>query len=76
MDSKTTKFFLDRIEGDFGIVLSSDGSAMDIPLTMLPDGIREGVAITATYAVDEGETRDAHDRVAALMAELRAGSDE
>lgn len=76
MAVRTTKLFLDRIEGDFGVVLSPDGSAMDIPLTMLPDGVRDGVALVLTFAVDENETLEAAQRVADMLAELKRGDGE
>jgi hypothetical protein len=73
---KSTRLYLDRIEGDFGVVLAPDGSAMDLPLTMLPDGVRAGAAMVLTLDVDEAETQEARARVALMMEDLLKGNVE
>lgn len=72
MASKTTQVFLDRIEGDFGVLVSSDAGdeTLDIPRAFLPDGIREGTALSLTLAVDEAATEAGKKEVASLMDEL------
>ena len=73
MASRSTKVFLDRIEGDIGVLLTEDGDALslDLPVRLFPDDIQEGTAITLTLTVDERATEAGRRRVADLMDELR-----
>jgi hypothetical protein len=72
MASKTTRVFLDRIEGDFGVLVPSDseGASLDVPKAFLPDGAREGTALTLTLSVDEEATEAGKREVASLMEQL------
>lgn len=67
---------VDRIEGDFAVVELTGGPTLDLPLWMLPDGVREGDVIRTRLAdlagvrridleIDRAET----DRRRALAAE-------
>jgi hypothetical protein len=72
MASKTTKVFLDRIEGGMGVLVSgvTEGLSLDVPRDFLPDGAREGTAFTLTLAEDESATAAGKQEVASLMDEL------
>ena len=70
MAEVTTHVFLDRIEGDYGVIVTGDGRSLDVPLAWLPAGVREGVALTISVAVDEQATSEGRAKVASLMDEL------
>lgn len=70
MTQKTTPVFLDRIEREFGVLLLDGGQSVDIPATLLPQGVREGTAMTLTLSVDEVATAAGKQQVAGLMDEL------
>lgn len=72
MPEKTTPAFLDRFEGEFAVLLlGEDGDiALDVPRGLLPDGVREGIAMRLTLAVDEDATTAGKQEVADLMAGL------
>jgi hypothetical protein len=72
MASKTTRVFLDRFEGDLGVLVSPDGGrdTLDIPRAFLPDGVREGTALTLTLSEDVQATEAGKAEVASLMEQL------
>lgn len=70
MVQKTTPVFLDRIEGEFGVMLFAGGHSVDIPTALLPQGVREGTAMALTLSVDEDATAAGKQQVAGLMDEL------
>jgi len=61
--------FVDRIENDVAVLLlGEDGSVvLNIPLSMLPDDIREGLYIDVAFAIDTESTNKAHDEVQSLL---------
>jgi hypothetical protein len=75
MLSKTSHVFLDRFEGGFGVLIADDGQSVDMPLPLLPDGIREGTAMILTLTADDEATSEGKNKVASLMDDLlRQGS--
>ena len=49
------QIYVDRIEGDYAVV-EYGGEMLEIPLTELPDGVREGTVLNFTgngFEVDE-----------------------
>lgn len=72
MPSKTTRVFLDRIEGETGVLVAAEAgdATLDIPRVFLPDGVREGTALALTLAEDEEATEAGKREVAGLMDQL------
>ncbi len=50
MKPEDKRYYVDRIEGDFAVT-EYDGEMTDIPLSELPDGVREGSVLILS---DEG----------------------
>jgi len=72
MASKTTRVFLDRIEGDLGVLIAEEPErlTLDVPRAVLPDGAVEGTALTLTLTVDDEATDAGKREVASLMEQL------
>lgn len=75
MAEVTTRVFLDRIQGDYGVVVTDDGRSLDVPLALLPEGICAGVALTVTVAIDERSTAEGRSQVTSLMEALLSRGD-
>ena len=57
---------VDRIEGEIAVCESGDGSLVDVPMSDLPDGVREGTVLRlqgGSYAIDEDEERSRRERI-------------
>ncbi|BDI31843.1 hypothetical protein CCAX7_38940 [Capsulimonas corticalis] len=73
------RFFLDRIEGDFAVLIPEGGKEeQNVPRADLPAGIPEGAwliwrSASKTFHVDETETKKAKDDVQSLIDELAGG---
>ncbi|AFV25339.1 hypothetical protein Mpsy_3140 [Methanolobus psychrophilus R15] len=67
------KVSLDRIEGDIAVLLVRDEESikLDIPLSLLPDGSREGDILDISILRNEKETEYAKKRVSALIEKLK-----
>lgn len=61
---------VDRIEGDVA-VLEIAGARVDVPVSVLPEGTREGDVLTFVRA--PGDTADAAARLARLKARTKQG---
>ncbi len=72
------KVTLDRIEGDMAVFLvRNDESIMfDMPLDLLPEGVREGDILDILITIDEKATYDSNERVSSLMERLKRKSQE
>jgi hypothetical protein len=57
---------VDRIEGSMAVV-EIDGRTLDVPLTELPEGVKEGDRLAFTL-LGPADTRAAEDRLARLKA--------
>lgn len=54
---KKTKATIDRLEGDFAVVLV-DSESLNIPRTMLPENVGEGDIVYITITKNEEETEN------------------
>ena len=48
MSKKSLMATIDRIEGEFAIVIIDSGSTVDVHIELLPDGIKEGDLLEVT----------------------------
>ena len=63
------RYTVDRIEEDLAVLEGEDRTMRTVPLSQLPQGIREGAVVTAT---EEGFTLDADaDRAARIREKMR-----
>ena len=69
-------YTIDRIEDRLAVLEDEDGGCTNVPVTLLPDGAREGDVLTWTepgiWAVDAAETAARRARIHALEISLRA----
>ncbi len=66
------KATIDRIEGKIAVLLLGDESIkLNIPLSLLPDGCREGDILNLSFARDPEATSQAKERVSGLMDKLK-----
>ena len=68
------KATIDRIEGKLAVLLIRNGESikLNIPLTLLPEGSREGDILDIDIQKDEKETEDAKNRVSSLIEKLKS----
>ena len=66
------KAVIDRFENNTAVVLFGDDEiAVNIPMTLLPDGAREGSMLNVTLELDpEGELRQ-REKVSKLLEKLK-----
>lgn len=63
----THRAVIDRVEGELA-VLDIEGCTVDIPLALLPEGVREGQVLELTIvARDPGELREEPDAEPPVM---------
>ncbi|WP_292462352.1 DUF3006 domain-containing protein [Methanolobus sp.] len=64
---------LDRVEGDIAVLLVRDAETIkvDIPVSLLPSGSKEGDILDISVVKDEKETDDAKQRVSSLIEKLK-----
>jgi len=75
---KKSSVFLDRIEGEFAVLLA-DGKQIMLPVHLLPASAREGVYLTLTLAIDSSQTEKVKKEVEQRIQRLSAqdsGDDE
>ena len=53
MEQKPTFWVIDRIEGSFAVVEIAVGQTVNVPLSALPEGIREGSVLRITVDKEE-----------------------
>jgi hypothetical protein len=69
------KAVIDRVEGKIAVLLLGDeGTKLNIPLSQLPEGCREGDILTISFARDPEATSQARERVSGLMEKLKKKS--
>jgi len=63
---------VDRIEGTLAVLISCDDELvrLNLPVSLLPPGTREGDIVTLSIGRDEEATRAAKERVAGLVGNL------
>lgn len=70
------KAVIDRIEGDLAVVLVGEKGEikLNIPLSLLPEGCKEGEALNISIERDQAATEQAKGRVSGLMDKLKQKS--
>ena len=64
------EWIIDRIEEDIAVVEISEGNMLDIPLSALPEGVKEGDVIT--LGINCGSRQAREERINDLMDSLFA----
>jgi hypothetical protein len=78
-ESKKTKAVVDRVE-DGGVAVvhlgDDEGETVDLPASLLPDGVSDGDHLTITVRVERASRASAEERIRALQERLanRGGS--
>ncbi|MEZ5334349.1 MAG: DUF3006 domain-containing protein [Methanolobus sp.] len=67
------KVSLDRVEGNIAVLLVRDEESIkiDIPMSLLPAGSKEGDILAINIVKDERESEDAKERVSSLLDKLK-----
>jgi hypothetical protein len=66
------KAVIDRVEGELAVLLLGDESTkLNIPLSLLPDGCKEGDVLNMSFERDVVGTEQAKERVSGLMEKLK-----
>jgi Protein of unknown function (DUF3006) len=70
---ESIKVTLDRIEGSIAVLLVRDEENIKInfPLSLLPEGSREGDILNISIAKNIKDTEDANERVTSLIEKLK-----
>lgn len=69
------KATIDRIEGKIAVLLVGDESTkLNIPLSLLPEGCKEGDVLNISFERDPEATEQAKERVSGLMEKLKTKS--
>lgn len=70
------KATLDRIEGDIAILLARNGEIirLNIPMSLLPEGCREGDILDISITRDEKDTEESKARVSGMIERLKKKS--
>jgi hypothetical protein len=68
-----TKVTLDRIENEIAVVLirPEETTKISIPLSLLPEGSKEGDILNIDITKDVQETEQAKERVSSLLEKLK-----
>lgn len=61
-------WIIDRIEDSFAVCEYCEGKTIDVPLSSLPSGIKEGDAVTLT--INDRETKNRKENIDRLMNSL------
>jgi hypothetical protein len=66
------KAVIDRIEGELAVLLlGAEGTKLNIPLSLLPDGCKEGDVLNMSFERDVVGTEQTKERVSDLMEKLK-----
>ena len=67
------KVTIDRIEGTVAVLISREDESVqvDIPVSLLPPGCREGDILTIRIEQDRAATEAAYERVSGLIEKLK-----
>jgi hypothetical protein len=69
------KATIDRIEGQMAVLLAGDEPVgFNIPLSLLPEGCKEGDVLNLVLERNVEETQEAKERVSSLMERLKKKS--
>ena len=61
---------LDRMEGEYAILVGDDRALAQVPVTALPTGVKEGDVLRLDLVIDEEETARRRARIAAETEDL------
>jgi hypothetical protein len=68
---KELKVVIDRIENQIAVVLFGDEEIkVDLPLSLLPDGVKEGSHLNVTFELNPESEASKRERVAGLLERL------
>ncbi len=72
------KVTVDRLEGGVAVLLVRDGEStkFNMPIALLPEGIREGDILDIAITVDEKVAEDSKARISSLMERLKRKNQE
>ncbi|NLM76259.1 MAG: DUF3006 domain-containing protein [Clostridiaceae bacterium] len=62
------KVIIDRFEGDYAVVELPDMTMVDMPISLIPEGAREGDVLVISIDIDETAKRK--ERIKNLMDDL------
>ena len=67
------KAVIDRVEGEFAVLLLGDKGEfkLNFPLSLLPDGCKEGDILNVSFERDPAATEQTKERVTDLMEKLK-----
>jgi hypothetical protein len=67
------KVTIDRIEGTIAVLISREDESVrvNVPVSLLPPGCREGDVLTIRIERDRAATEAAHERVSGLIEKLK-----
>jgi Protein of unknown function (DUF3006) len=72
---KTVQLSIDRIEtgkSEIAVLLSDDGTTIDVPRRLLPDGARPGDVLVVTFRRDLEATRRVAEETRQVQDDLKA----
>ena len=69
---KSTSFFVDSIHEGIAVLLVGDGAeiSLDVPLSILPAGVREGDYLNVSIEIDGDKRESMRSEIDSLMEEL------
>jgi hypothetical protein len=67
------KAVIDRVEGELAVLLLGDKGEfkLNLPLSLLPEGCREGDVLNVSFERDPAATEQARERVSRVMEKLK-----
>ncbi len=75
-DGGIVKAVIDRFESDFAVVLFGDKEIkVDIPLELLPAGVKEGSLLNVSFEMDEEGTKKQEEKIRGLLEKLKKGKE-
>ena len=76
MSTRGHSVFLDRLEDGFAVFETEDGDPFEVPLGLIPDGLREGQWCRLTLDADPDRTETEADAISHLRRQLRVQDDD
>jgi len=72
------KVTVDRIEGSVAVLISCEDESVrvNVPVSLLPPGCREGETLTIRIERDRAATETAQDRVTGLIEKLQSKNED
>ena len=69
MEQKPTFWVIDRIEGEIAVVEIAEGKTVNLPLSALPEGVKEGTVLR--LSIDREEEARRRKKIRSLFDRLR-----